>query len=463
MKNNIITRKIKISFQSNEELNDFLDIQRQYSNLLRYTYNRVKEQPNISTKDLTVLQHKMNNINLNSHFLNSAIYDAKTINECNQDKKVIFGGKNNFINRIKGNISKDEFKSKRLSPIYSVGEAPQKGNRFISIIDDTHILFKPNRSKHIILNLNTSKTGKKELLKIKELMESRTLPVTVRMSQSYIYLTFDYNKIKEVKLKTSLIRNRIMSIDQNPNYIGWTVIDWHDENNYTIIDKGVISNKPLSDKWFSFKDKGIGSNDKKRIYLVNKRNYEICKIGQLLTNLARHYQCNIFAIEKLNFKDSNPDKSKRVNTICNNLWCRTVLYSQLRKYTSLYNITFLEVISNYSSFIGNLVYRQEKLPDMILASIEISRRSYEFYHQYILGDKQKEKNIILPKLELVKERISKSLEELKIPSQFETLIELYSAIKKSKHKYRLSLEECMASPSFSSKDYKRKGIILYTF
>lgn len=294
-------------------------------------------------------------------------------------------------------------------------------------------------------------------------MESKTLPVTIRMNQTYIYLTFDYNKIKEVKLKTSLIKNRIMSIDQNPNYIGWIVIDWFDEDNYTIIDKGVISNKPLSDKWFSLKDKGIDSNDKKRIYLVNKRNYEICKIGQLLTNLARHYQCSIFSIEKLNFKDSNPDKGKRVNTLCNNLWCRTVLYSQLRKYTSLYNITFLEVISNYSSFIGNLVYRQEKLPDMILASIEIGRRGYEFYHQYILGDKQKEKNIILPKLELVTERISKSLEELKIPSQYETLLELYSAIKKSKHKYRLSLEECMTSPSFSSKDYKRKGIILYTF
>ncbi len=199
MKNNIITRKIKISFQSNEELNDFLDIQRQYSNLLRYTYNRVKEQPSISTKDLTALQHKMNNINLNSHFLNSAIYDAKSINERIQDKKIIFGGKNNFINRIKGNISKDEFKSKRLSPIYSVGECNYKGNRFISIIDDTHILFKPNRYKHIILNLNISKTGKKELLKIKELMESKALPVTIRMNQSYIYLTFDYNKIKEVK------------------------------------------------------------------------------------------------------------------------------------------------------------------------------------------------------------------------------------------------------------------------
>lgn len=103
----------------------------------------------------------MNNINLNSHFLNSAIYDAKSINERIQDKKIIFGGKNNFIDRIKGNISKDEFKSKRLSPIYSVGEALQKGNRFISIVDDTHILFKPNRSKHIILNLSISKAGKK--------------------------------------------------------------------------------------------------------------------------------------------------------------------------------------------------------------------------------------------------------------------------------------------------------------
>ena len=69
-------------------------------------------------------------------------------------------------------------------------------------------------------------------------------------------------------------------------------------------------------------------------------------------------------------------------------------------------------MANYSSFEGNLIYREEKLPDMCLSSIEIGRRTYEFYHQYVLKDKNKEKNIIFDKLENVQNQIEKSLEEL---------------------------------------------------
>ena len=103
---------------------------------------------------------------------------------------------------------------------------------------------------------------------------------------------------------------------------------------------------------------------------------------------------------------SDKEKGRRFNRLCNNYWCRGILYSQLKKYANFYDIYFLEVLANYSSFIGNLVYRNERLPDMVLASIEISRRGYEFYHQYILKDKPQKKNIILPELEIVISRIS---------------------------------------------------------
>lgn len=46
---------------------------------------------------------------------------------------------------------------------------------------------------------------------------------------------------------------------------------------------------------------------------------------------------------------------------------------------------------------------------MYLSSIEIGRRGYKYYHQYVLKDKYKEKNIIFDKLENVKERVKKSL------------------------------------------------------
>lgn len=293
----------------------------------------------------------------------------------------------------------------------------------------------------------------------------RSFTVTVKLDSEYIYLTFDYNKVKE-EVKFKHVKNRIMSIDQNPNYIGWSIIDWKNENNYSIVDKGIISLKPLNDIYFNLnKLKNVNSEDRRRIYNNNKRRYEVSKIGQMLVEIAKHFQCQIFSVEDLKIKNSDKEKGKRFNSLCNNLWNRNILYSQLKKYSNLYKIKFLEVISNYSSFIGNLVYRKEQLPDMVLSSIEIGRRAYEFYHQYILKDKKIEKNIILPKLELVKLRINQSLEELKYSKQFNTLTELYKDLKKSKQKYRFSLEDISLS-KFSSnfvKNQRKTYTILYRF
>ena len=43
----------------------------------------------------------------------------------------------------------------------------------------------------------------------------------------------------------------------NPNYIGWSVIDWKTSENYNIIDSGVISIKILNDYDNSLKGKRI--------------------------------------------------------------------------------------------------------------------------------------------------------------------------------------------------------------
>ena len=459
---NLITRKIKYSVATLQEQQDILMLQKQYSNVLHFTYNRLFENNELSTKELTELQKKMKNIEINSHLKNSAIYDSKALIKKDNSKQIIFGGKKLFLDRQTGKISKNDYKIKRLSPIFSIGEANQKGNRLFDIIDDKIILFKPSRDKHILLNLKISKHGKQELLKLKELCNKKKIAITITLNQDYICLTFDFNKLSEIQIK-SKIQNRIFAIDQNPNYLGWSIIDWKNGNDYKIIDKGVISLKLLNDKWFELdKQKDVSSEDKRRAYITNKRRYEVCKIGQYLVRLANHYQCEIFSLEELKIKNSNKERGKHFNSLCNNLWCRGTLYSQLRKYCNLYDIYFLEVTANYSSFIGNLVYREEKLPDMILASIEISRRGYEFYNQYISKTKDKVKNIVLPKLEFVKDKIVQSLEELNLNLKFENLVELYNKIKKSKQKYRFLLEDIPESRVLSKNNYK-SYVTLYSF
>ena len=81
--------------------------------------------------------------------------------------------------------------------------------------------------------------------------------------------------------------------------------------------------------------------------------------------------------------------------------------------------------AQYSSIIGNLVYRNEELPDPILASIEIGRRGNEFCNQYIFKRHKINKTVILPRFKMVKSRVEQSLEELGYPKVLSDWSELW--------------------------------------
>ena len=79
----------------------------------------------------------------------------------------------------------------------------------------------------------------------------------------------------------------------------------------------------------------------------------------------------------------------------------------------------MKVKPEYSSFIGNFLYRSLNLPDMILSSIEIGRRAYEFYNQYISKVKEIKKNIVRPNLSMFQRLYS--LEEFKLQHTYKDL------------------------------------------
>ena len=219
-------------------------------------------------------------------------------------------------------------------------------------------------------------------------------------------------------------------------------MDWVDGQNYKIVDKGCFSLKDLNDYDDSLKGKGFSSDSKERKYVSNKRNYEISDIAHKLERITNHYKCENFVMEDLSIPSKDNGKGKRFNRLCNQQWCRNRFVNIIKKLCKLDKIKILEVIPNYSSFIGNLVYRSEKLPDFILASIEISRRGYEFNHQYILKDKEQKKNIVFGNFDEDKVVYTQSLEELGISEQFSSFQELYDKVKKSKVRYRFPLENC---------------------
>ena len=451
---NLITYKIKYSTDNKEFI---LNCIKDYNKILKFTYNRLLEDNKLTTKEITELQKTLNNVSLDSHFKNSSIFEAKSL--IKKDKKSVCFGKKFYNQYIKGLITKDELKIKRLVPLCSIGEAIHKANRKSEIIDNTTILFKSNRNNHIKLNLENYKNYKKNLLKLIELQNNKEIAITYKLDLEYIYITFDLNKVKEIK-PYKPIENRIFAIDMNPNYIGYSVVDWLDEMNYKIINSGVISIKDLNDYDNSLKDKGLSSESKERKYISNKRNYEICGIAKRLSQLCKHFKCEIFSIEDLNIKASDRCRGTRFNRLCNNQWCRGKFTQVLEKYCKLNSIKLQKVIANYSSFLGNIIYRQENLPDMVLSSIEIGRRGYEFNLQYIKKEKDKKKNIIFPDLTLVKDRINHALEVLKYSESWDNLQKLYYSLKNLKLKYRVSLDENL---KFFRLTYRKSFINLYSF
>ena len=70
---------------------------------------------------------------------------------------------------IKGIKTKEEFRHKRLSPLYSMGESVNKSvkaNRKFHIEEDLkHITFKPNSKTKIILDLEEVGKNRKNILK----------------------------------------------------------------------------------------------------------------------------------------------------------------------------------------------------------------------------------------------------------------------------------------------------------
>ena len=442
---------LKIKYQTDDQsLHIIQDYMKQYSSAQHFVYNRIQD--NKSQKDIKQQVKQLNNVNLlDSWFVQCIFYDIPKVD------KVIFGGKKNYFQRLKNNISKEQFKLKRLSPIYSIGEVVNKsvkGNRKFHIEQDLeNILFKPNKLTKINLQLIGLNKRKQILSKLYQKQERKEIKIAYKLDLEYIYIIFEETDI--YNYETKFIKNRVLSLDLNPNYIGWSLVDWKSEAEFNVIKSGVYSIKKLNDKDFNLKNKGYNSDSKERKYISDKRNFETIQIVKNIVDKSIYYKCQIISIEDLNIKTSDKELGKRFNKLVNNSWCRNTFVNNLTKRCNIHNIKLLKVKSEYSSFIGNFLYRHLNLPDMVLASIEIGRRGYEFYNQYISKIKEIKKNIIRPNLSMFNKLYLKSLEEFKLQPIYKDLIELYNFFKKSKLKYRLSIDDfnLQFSRFTSSKSY----------
>ncbi len=456
----MITLKIKYT-TTIEGLNLIREYRKQYSSVLRYSYNRRFE--GINEKDTEHLLNTLNNVPLiKSYLKRCAIKNASQLLRRDEEKQIIFGGKKNFIKRCQNKISKSEFNEKRLNKLFIIGEANQHSNRMVSINEDlVSFTFKPTFKTNVILSINgLYKRYKNILNKLFILQKDKKISITYQLDNEYIYLTYDESLLTELTNNYKAIKNRIFAIDLNPNYIGWSVTDWKNSSKFNVIKSGVISIKNINDIDFDLKNKS--SDSKEKLYINNKRVFETYEISKLIVNIAKYYRCEVFGIEELNIKSKDNSKGKRYNKLVNNIWNKNKLVNNIKKRCDIYSIRLMESKPNYSSFVGNFLFRELNLPDMVLSSIEIGRRCYEFKSQYIDKTKDKRKNIILPDVNDFNDRYIKSLEEFNIPVEIKGLVKIYYFLKNAKSRYRVFLDELSHmefSRCFSNKSKIKKIII----
>ena len=416
----MLTIKLPYILKDKGDLEYISKLQRQYSSVLRWTFNRFNDK--LSEKEIRHLfkDKPLNNVEiLDTWFLQSAIYDAKALFSTGNIS--IFGGKKEFKARSLGKLSKEEFKENRNSPVCSVGEASKYGNRKFNfkIIEENVIEFKPfNKRKISILLPKLRNNYKKTLSKIQELCENKKISVTIKLNKKNISFTYDETLLKE-EIKTDKKINRYdgscryAGIDLNPNYISISIF----EDAKRIISKTY----KLSELT---KKSGEVNTSKKSKYLNNKLNFETFEISKNISKLLKQYNCKHLFLEDLNIKSENKGKGKFFNRLTNNSWKKNLFVLNLKKRCGISNIKVYDINPAYTSFIGNLT---NNLPDPIAASVEIARRGYNLI---ILRNKQFYPELI--KVEVLKNLWKKDLEWI-----YSSWKDLFILVKNSEMKYRV--------------------------
>lgn len=359
-----------------------------------------------------------------------------------------------------------EFQKKRKLGIYLIGRANEGGNRKVDFdLTNNRIVFKPSKNNHIEIEF-TSRRDKDLLAKLQQMADAKLIPITVRISEDYTYLSYDeslvagyafdktgfYRAIKEQNIKTKegrkelwksfmaeleerklvgKIKNRFASIDINPQEIGLVIAEKiNDKGDNIIIYKETFDLSKHSSKL------KLSSSDSKQFYQNNKRKHEVREVWKKIFELCEHYRVYNFVMEDLEFKPKAGEKnSKEANRKTKNIWHRELTEKLIAKWTNIYGLNLIPVNPCYSSFMGNLIHNDY---DPIASARELLRRGII---KYIKG------NSLYPAVSSInRERLIHLLGE-NVPSQeFLNWNKLYKQISSAGLRYRNKDKELLLNP-----------------
>ena len=421
---------MKLAITNNPDLSDAIRV---YSSMFRMAYNRLQEGCSEN-----IAWHKIKEIfGVNCWLASSAVKEAHGLLNTRCGQKVLFGGKGNLVRYLKGLITKEQFKRKRLVPLCSIGERRYNGNRLFDLnLTNNCVVFKPSRG--VCKEIQFCSVKKKltnELAKVQALAEQKKVPITVKFTDTHLFLIYDETLIYNEAYK-GLKSSRVLGIDMNPNYIGVSVIEFNKQDEFNVLHKEVFDLTALT------KPSGEASTHDKSKYYTNKLKHETLAIAHRINKLVDYWKCSKLAVEDLSIKPKDQKKGKSLNRLCNNKWERSLFVNKLKMLAGIHRYELVEVNSAYSSIVGNFAYGNENTPDMVAASIEIARRAYKKF----------EKGWFYPKfnVETQDERWKQTLGGVK------TWKHLFLKVKEAKLKYRFLLSCYIGNVVFSTFYNKRK-------
>ena len=418
---------------------DVLGDMRIFSSIVHVAFNRY--QAGLGEKEVRAYCNAR--FNHNSWFIQSAIKEAAALYKLNGNKHILFGGKNNLRQYMRGLINKATFTYRRMFPIGIQGEKRRKGNRLFSFDLDNHrLIYKPGKERHLEIKfLPMKKKIANELSLVQKLAEHNKITVSVKMSDKYVWLTYDEGLIYDARYKKLQCR-RVLGIDMNPNYIGLSVIEFDKNDEFNVLHKQVFDLSKLTIS------SGKASTDTGSKYITNKLKHETIAIAHEISKLSDVWKCKTVAIEDLSIKPKDRKKGKKLNRLCNNKWERRLFVNKLKMLVNLHKFNLIEVNPAYSSIVGNMAYGDENTPDMVAASIEIARRAYRKF----------DKGWFYPrfKIQFRDEQWKQTL------GSVDDWKGLFFKIKETGMKYRFLLRDYIQNAVFS-KNYIQKCYSIYTF
>lgn len=418
---------------------DVLDDMRLFSSIVRVAFNRYQD--GLEEKEVRAYCNSM--FDHNSWFIQSAVKEAAALYKLTGEKHILFGGKNNLHQYLKGLIDKATFKYRRMFPIGIQGEKLRKGNRLFAFdLVNQRLTYKPSKDRHVEIRfLPMKKKIAVELSKVQELADQNKITVSVRLSDKYVWLTYDESLIYDARYR-KLQSRRVLGIDMNPNYIGLSVIEFGKNDEFTVLHKQVFDLSKLTIS------SGKASTDSSSRYITSKLKHETIAIAHEIGKLVDVWKCKTVAIEDLSIKPTDQKKGKKLNRLCNNKWERRLFVNKLKMLANLHKFNLVEVNPAYSSIVGNFAYGSEDTPDMVAASIEIARRAYKKF----------EKRWFYPRFN-IQFRDEQWKQTLGPVDDWKTL---FSKIKETGLKYRFLLRDYVQNAVFS-KIYIQKCYSIYTF